>query len=70
MGKRDDGEKSPSCATFLKKEKVVCAYNLSLGGQANEGKKEEEANIQRHRLTVRDIDMFRRTWQKHWIKSC
>lgn len=32
-------------------------------------KDEEEVNIQRHSLTVRDTDMFSRAWQIHWKKN-
>ena len=58
----------PVVLYFFKKEKVVCVQFVFWStGQWR--KDEEEVNIQRHSLTVRDTDMFSRTWQKHWKKK-
>ena len=52
--------KLPNCDTFLKKEKVVCVqfFSLRIGQWRSEA---AEVNIQRHRLTIRDKDMFNGT---------
>lgn len=58
-GEKDD-ERSPSCDTFLKKEKVVCVQFLSL--RIIQWRNETvEVDIQRHRLNIREKDMFNRT---------
>lgn len=58
--RKGDKKKSPSCDTFLKKEKVVCMQFLWL--RIIQWRNEAvEIDIQRHRLNIREKDMFDRT---------
>lgn len=54
---KDDKKKSPSCDTFLKKGKVVYVQFLCL--RIIQWRNEAvEIDIQRHRLNIREKDMF------------
>lgn len=57
------------CCIFSEREGCMC-IQFVFGSTGQWRKDEEEVNIQRHSLTVRDTDMFSRTWQKHWKKNC